>query len=68
MIRLINAGTEAHHLYLVKLAEGKKLDDLLVPAFATVREAAKRTLGQRHFGKAHLGSDRRDVGDTEIGV
>jgi preprotein translocase subunit SecA len=30
-------------------AEGASLDDLLVPAFATVREAAKRTLGQRHF-------------------
>ena len=26
-------------------ANGTKLDDLLVPAFATVREAAKRTLG-----------------------
>ncbi len=32
-----------------QLAEGTKLDDLLVPAFATVREAAKRTLGQRHY-------------------
>jgi preprotein translocase subunit SecA len=32
-----------------QLAEGTSLDDLLVPAFATVREAAKRTLGQRHF-------------------
>ncbi|MBI1980602.1 MAG: preprotein translocase subunit SecA, partial [Methylocystis sp.] len=32
-----------------ELAAGKTLDDLLVPAFATVREAAKRTLGQRHF-------------------
>ncbi|MGH6679144.1 MAG: preprotein translocase subunit SecA, partial [Bradyrhizobium sp.] len=32
-----------------QLAEGMTLDDLLVPAFATVREAAKRTLGQRHF-------------------
>jgi preprotein translocase subunit SecA len=31
------------------LAEGRTLDDILVPAFATVREAAKRTLGQRHF-------------------
>src|ERR1700761_2000349 len=30
-------------------ADGTDLDDLLVPAFATVREAAKRTLGQRHF-------------------
>ncbi len=32
-----------------QLRDGAKLDDLLVPAFATVREAAKRTLGQRHF-------------------
>src|SRR5271168_5194 len=32
-----------------QLAEGVTLDDILVPAFATVREAGKRTLGQRHF-------------------
>jgi len=32
-----------------RLAKGEKLDNLLVEAFATVREAAKRTLGQRHF-------------------
>jgi preprotein translocase subunit SecA len=32
-----------------QLAEGKTLDDILVPAFATCREASKRTLGQRHF-------------------
>src|SRR6476660_1571729 len=32
-----------------RVAEGVSLDELLVPAFATVREAAKRTLGQRHF-------------------
>ncbi|HEY8274806.1 MAG TPA: preprotein translocase subunit SecA [Pseudolabrys sp.] len=32
-----------------QVAEGAALDDILVPAFATVREAAKRTLGQRHF-------------------
>jgi preprotein translocase subunit SecA len=32
-----------------QVAEGTSLDDILVPAFATVREAAKRTLGQRHF-------------------
>ena len=30
-----------------QLREGTDLEDLLVPAFATVREAAKRTLGQR---------------------
>ncbi|MCF3934289.1 preprotein translocase subunit SecA [Acuticoccus sp. M5D2P5] len=38
-----------------KLAAGAKLDDLLVPAFATVREAAKRTLGQRHFDVQLIG-------------
>ncbi|MCG8510808.1 MAG: DEAD/DEAH box helicase, partial [Rhodospirillales bacterium] len=32
-----------------QVADGAELDDLLVPAFATVREASKRTLGQRHF-------------------
>jgi preprotein translocase subunit SecA len=32
-----------------EVAGGTDLDELLVPAFATVREAAKRTLGQRHF-------------------
>ena len=32
-----------------QVADGASLDDILVPAFATVREAAKRTLGQRHF-------------------
>jgi preprotein translocase subunit SecA len=38
-----------------QLKEGAKLDDLLVPAFATVREAAKRTLGQRHFDVQLIG-------------
>ena len=32
-----------------RLADGESLDDMLPEAFATVREAAKRTLGQRHF-------------------
>ena len=32
-----------------QIADGASLDDVLVPAFATVREAAKRTIGQRHF-------------------
>jgi preprotein translocase subunit SecA len=35
--------------------DGTPLDDLLVPAFATVREAAKRTLGQRHFDVQLIG-------------
>ncbi len=38
-----------------ELANGKSLDDLLVPAFATVREAAKRTLKQRHFDVQLIG-------------
>ncbi len=37
------------------LEDGKTLDDLLVPAFATVREAAKRVLGQRHFDVQMIG-------------
>ncbi len=38
-----------------QVAEGASLDDLLVPAFATCREAAKRTLGQRHFDVQLIG-------------
>lgn len=38
-----------------EIAAGKDLEDILVPAFATVREAAKRTLGQRHFDVQLIG-------------
>ena len=38
-----------------QLAGGKGLDDILVAAFATCREAAKRTLGQRHFDVQLIG-------------
>ena len=38
-----------------QLAKGASLDDLLVPAFATVREAARRALGQRHFDVQLIG-------------
>ncbi len=38
-----------------QIADGASLDDILVPAFATVREAAKRTLGQRHFDVQLIG-------------
>ena len=38
-----------------RLAGAEDLDDLLVDAFATVREAAKRTLGQRHFDVQLMG-------------
>src|SRR5579871_6408182 len=46
-----------------ELAEGKTLDDILVPAFATVREAAKRTLGQRHFDVQLIGGMVLHEGD-----
>ncbi|HUX80542.1 MAG TPA: preprotein translocase subunit SecA [Alphaproteobacteria bacterium] len=35
--------------FRARLKDGAKVDDLLVEAFAVVREASKRTLGQRHF-------------------
>ncbi len=42
-------------MFRQQLADGAELDELLVPAFATVREAAKRTLGQRHFDVQLMG-------------
>ncbi len=36
-------------LFRQRLARGESLDDIAHEAFAVVREAAKRTLGQRHF-------------------
>ena len=48
----LRARTE---MFRRQLDEGQTLDDLLVPAFATVREAAKRTLRQRHFDVQLLG-------------
>ena len=38
-----------------RLAAGETLDDILPEAFATVREAAKRTLGMRHFDVQMVG-------------
>ncbi|MHA1536240.1 MAG: preprotein translocase subunit SecA, partial [Alphaproteobacteria bacterium] len=38
-----------------RLDGGESLDDVLCDAFATVREAAKRTLGQRHFDVQLMG-------------
>ena len=41
--------------FRARLADGEKLDDLLPEAFATVREAAKRVLGQRHYDVQMIG-------------
>src|SRR3981189_1050665 len=48
----LRARTEA---FKRQVAEGASLDDILVPAFATCREAAKRTLGQRRFDVPRVG-------------
>jgi preprotein translocase subunit SecA len=42
-------------IFRARLAEGEKLDNLLPEAFATVREAASRTLGQRHYDTQLIG-------------
>ena len=42
-------------IFRERLASGTELDDLLPEAFATVREAAKRTLGQRHYDVQMVG-------------
>ncbi|HEV8681604.1 MAG TPA: preprotein translocase subunit SecA [Actinomycetota bacterium] len=39
-----------------RLKDGESLDDLLPEAFAGVREAAKRTIGQRHFNVQVMGA------------
>src|SRR6476659_9636973 len=48
----LRARTEA---FKNQVADGASLDDVLVPAFATVREAAKRAIGQRHFDVQLIG-------------
>ena len=48
----LRARTEA---FRARVHEGTPLDDLIPEAFATVREAAKRTIGQRHFDVQMIG-------------
>ncbi len=48
----LQAQTQA---FRARLAAGETLDDILPEAFATVREAAKRTLGQRHYDVQMVG-------------
>ena len=49
--------------YKERLADGLILDDLLPEAFASVREAAKRTLGQRHFDVQLMGGAALHLGN-----
>jgi preprotein translocase subunit SecA len=53
-----------------RLAEGEKLDNLLPEAFATVREAAVRTLGQRHYDVQLIGGialHRGEIAEMKTG-
>jgi preprotein translocase subunit SecA len=50
-------------LFRDRLEAGESMDDLLPEAFATVREAATRTLGQRHFDVQMIGGMVLHAGD-----
>ena len=53
-----------------QLAQGRTLDDILVPAFATVREASKRVLGMRHFDVQLIGGmvlNNRSIAEMRTG-
>jgi preprotein translocase subunit SecA len=49
--------------YKERIADGESLDDLLPEAFATVREAARRTLGQRHYDVQIMGGAALHLGN-----
>ncbi|HBH28412.1 MAG TPA: preprotein translocase subunit SecA, partial [Desulfofustis sp.] len=48
----LGARTE---VYKDRYSRGESLDELLPEAFATIREASKRVLGERHFDVQLLG-------------
>src|SRR5690348_663316 len=53
-----------------RLANGEKLDNILPEAFATVREAAIRTLGQRHYDVQLIGGialHRGEIAEMKTG-
>src|SRR5438045_1833765 len=63
----LRAQTE---LFRQRLANGEKLDNLLPEAFATVREAAIRTLGQRHYDVQLIGGialHRGEIAEMKTG-
>src|SRR5262245_17501537 len=57
-------------LFRQRLADGEKLDNLIPEAFATVREAAIRTLGQRHYDVQLIGGialHRGEIAEMKTG-
>ncbi|WP_108398739.1 preprotein translocase subunit SecA [Devosia submarina] len=56
--------------FKAQIAQGRSLDDLIVPAFATVREASKRVLGMRHFDVQLIGGmvmNERGIAEMRTG-
>ena len=56
--------------FRAELAAGKKLEDLMIPAFATVREASRRVLGMRHFDVQLIGGmvlNERSIAEMRTG-
>ena len=49
--------------FKARISAGETLDDLLPEAFATVREASRRTLGQRHFDVQMMGGAALHLGN-----
>ena len=49
--------------YRERIADGESLDDLMPEAFATVREASRRTLGQRHYDVQIMGGAALHLGN-----
>ena len=49
--------------FKTRLTQGEDLDDLLPESFAVVREAAKRTLGQRHYDVQLMGGAAMHMGN-----
>ncbi len=72
LINLDDASLRARtDTFRAQIADGTKtVDDLLIPAFATVREAAKRALGQRHFDVQLIGGmvlNERGIAEMRTG-
>jgi preprotein translocase subunit SecA len=63
-VELTDAELRAHtDTFRQRVAGGETLDEVLPAAFAVVREAAKRTLGQRHFDVQLMGGAAMHLGN-----
>ena len=64
IVQLTDAELRAEtDTFRARLADGETVDDLLVEAFAVAREAARRTLGQRHFDVQVMGGAALHMGN-----